>query len=122
MTVVYNIVVFLHIVGAAMIVGPWIASMKQPTVGPRQFDGAMTQLVTGVILMGLIPVLGQTDEDFASPNYPKLITKFVIAVVIGALAFVGNRQRKSGATVAPGLAHAVGGLALLNVAIATLWK
>ncbi|WP_433876691.1 hypothetical protein [Sinomonas atrocyanea] len=122
MSVVYNIVVFLHIVGAAMILGPWIANMKQPTVGPRQFDGAMTQLVTGIILMGLIPVLGQTDEDFANPNYPKLITKFVVAVVIGALAFVGNRQRKSGAAVAPGLAHAVGGLALLNVAIATLWK
>jgi hypothetical protein len=122
MSVVYNIVVFLHIVGAAMILGPWIANMKQPTVGPRQFDGAMTQLVTGIILMGLIPVLGQTDEDFANPNYPKLIIKFVVAVVIGALAFVGNRQRKSGAVVAPGLAHSVGGLALLNVAIATLWK
>ena len=122
MPIVYNIVVFVHIVGAAMIIGPWIANMKQPTVGPRQFDGAMTQLLTGVILMGLIPVLGQTEEDFADPNYPKLIVKFAVAVVVGALAFVGNRRRKAGETVAPGLAHAVGGLALLNVAIATIWN
>ena len=122
MPIVYNIVVFVHIVGAAMIIGPWIANMKQPTVGPRQFDGAMTQLLTGIVLMGLIPVLGQTEEDFADPNYPKLIVKFAIAVVVGALAFVGNRRRKAGETVAPGLAHAVGGLALLNVAIATIWN
>ncbi|WP_077488631.1 hypothetical protein [Sinomonas mesophila] len=122
MTLVYNIVVFVHIVGAAMIIGPWIANMKQPTVGPRQFDGAMTQLLTGVILMGLIPVLRQTDEAFADPNYPKLIVKFSVAVIVGALAFVGNRKRKSGEAVAPGLAHAVGGLALLNVAIATIWN
>ncbi|MEN2745643.1 hypothetical protein [Sinomonas halotolerans] len=116
MSITYNVVVFLHIVGAAMIIGPWIASMKQPTVGPRQFDGAMTQLLTGVILMGLIPAL-----DFDA-NYPKLIVKLVVALVVGVLAFIGNRRRKAGQTVSPGLAHAVGGLALLNVAIATLWN
>ncbi|HKU10374.1 MULTISPECIES: hypothetical protein [Sinomonas] len=121
MTVVFSIVVFLHIVGAAMIVGPWIASMKSPTVGARQFDGAMTQLVTGIILAGLLPVMVNTVPNWPAPDYPKLIVKFIVAVVVGALAFVGNRRRKAGEPVAPGLAHAVGGLALLNVAIATIW-
>ncbi|MCH6470599.1 hypothetical protein [Sinomonas terrae] len=122
MTVVLSIFVFLHIVGAAMIVGPWIANMKKPTVGARQFDGAMTQLVTGIILVGLITVLSkQADSNVSSPDYLKLTIKFIIAVVVGALAFVGNRRRKAGEPVAPGLAHAVGGLALLNVAIATIW-
>jgi hypothetical protein len=121
MTVVFSIVVFIHIVGAAMIVGPWIASMKNPTVGPRQFDGAMTQLVTGIILAGLLPVMVNTVPNWPAPDYPKLIVKFIVAVVVGALAFVGNRRRKAGEPVAPGVAHAVGGLALLNVAIATIW-
>ena len=40
MNIVYNVMVFLHIIGAAMIVGIWIVQMKKPTVHPRQFDGA----------------------------------------------------------------------------------
>ncbi|MEA5454248.1 hypothetical protein SPF06_05870 [Sinomonas sp. JGH33] len=125
MTVVLSIVVFLHIVGAAMIVGPWIANMKNPTVGARQFDGAMTQLVTGIILVGLITVLSKQADSGIEPltanTYVKLTFKFIIAIVVGALAFVGNRRRKAGEPVAPGLAHAVGGLGLLNIAIATIW-
>ncbi|MDZ4089785.1 MAG: hypothetical protein U1D68_01065 [Arthrobacter sp.] len=116
MNIVYNIVVFLHIVGAAMIVGIWIGQMKKPTVHPRQFDGAMLQLLTGVALMGLIPAL-DIDADYA-----KLGVKLVVAVAVGVLAFIGRRKYKKGEDVSRGLAHAVGGLALLNVAIATLWK
>lgn len=116
MNIVYNIVVFLHIVGAAMIVGIWIGQMKKPTVHPRQFDGAMLQLLTGVVLMGLIPAL---DMD---ANYAKLGIKLVIALAVGVLAFIGRRKYKAGQPVSPGLAHAVGGLALLNIAIATIWN
>ena len=116
MNIVYNIVVFLHIVGAAMIVGIWIAQMKKPTVHPRQFDGAALQLITGIVMMGLIPAL---DMD---ANYIKLGIKFVIAAVVAVLAFIGSRKYKKDEPVSKGLAHAVGGLALLNVAIATLWQ
>ena len=38
------------------------------------------------------------------------------------LAFIGRRKYKKGEPVSKGLAHGVGGLALLNVAIATLWN
>ncbi|MEC5179965.1 hypothetical protein [Arthrobacter sp. CG_A4] len=122
MQLVYNIVVFLHIVGAAMIVGIWIGQMKKPTVHPRQFDGAMLQLLTGIALMGLIPVLGQTIPRFADPDYVKLGVKFAVALAVGVLAFLGRRKYKKGADTGKGLAHGVGGLALLNVAIATLWQ
>jgi hypothetical protein len=122
MNIVYNIVVFLHIVGAAMIVGLWIGQMKKPTVHPRQFDGAMLQLLTGIALMGLIPALGATDPDFADPNYFKLGIKFAVALAVGVLAFIGRRKFKKGEDISPGLAHGVGGLALLNIAIATIWN
>lgn len=116
MNIVYNFVVFLHIVGAAMIVGIWIGQMKKPTVHPRQFDGAMLQLLTGIALMGLIQAL---DMD---ANYAKLGLKLAVAVAVGVLAFIGRRKYKKNEPISKGLAHSVGGLALLNVAIATLWQ
>jgi hypothetical protein len=117
MTILYSILVFLHIVGAAMIVGIWIGQMKKPTVHPRQRDGAFLQLLTGVAMMGLLPFMPDAD-----PNYPKLGIKFVVAVVVAVLAVIGTRKVKNGQPVSTGLAHAVGGLALLNVAIATIWQ
>lgn len=117
MTLLFNFLVFLHIIGAAMIVGIWIANMKSPTVHPRQFDGAMLQLLTGIAMMGVIPILPEAD-----PNYAKLGIKLVIALAVAALAFIGRRRYKAGQPVASGIAHGVGGLALLNVAIATLWQ
>jgi peptidoglycan/LPS O-acetylase OafA/YrhL len=116
MNIVYNIMVFLHIVGAAMIVGIWIGNMKKPTVHPRQFDGAALQLLTGIVMMGLIPAL---DMD---ANYFKLGIKFAIALAVVVLAFIGRRKYKKDEPISKGLAHSVGGLALLNIAIATLWR
>lgn len=116
MKIVFDILVFLHIVGAAMIVGIWIGQMKKPTVHPRQFDGAVLQLITGIAMMGLIPALDM------QANYAKLGIKLVIALIVAALAFIGSRKYKKGEPVSKGLAHSVGGLALLNVAIATLWQ
>ncbi|WP_247045014.1 hypothetical protein [Arthrobacter rhizosphaerae] len=116
MNIVYDIMVFLHIVGAAMIVGIWIGNMKKPTVHPRQFDGAALQLLTGIVMMGLIPALGK------DVIYAKIGVKIVIALVVAVLAFIGSRKFKKGEPVSKGLAHSVGGLALLNVAIATLWN
>ena len=67
-------------------------------------------------MMGLIPAL---DMD---ANYFKLGIKFAIALAVGVLAFIGRRKYKKGEDISKGLAHSVGGLALLNVAIATLWN
>lgn len=117
MTILFNILVFLHVVGAAMIVGYWIATMREPTVHPRQRDGAFLQLLTGIAMMGLLPFMPD-----AEPNYAKLGIKFVIAVLVAVLAVIGARKAKNGQPVSTGLAHGVGGLALVNIAIATLWQ
>lgn len=116
MGLLYSFIVLLHIVGAAMVVGIWIGHLKKPTVHPRQRDGVFLQLLTGVALMGLIPAL---DMD---ANYVKLGIKLAVAVVIAVLAVVGTRKYKAGRSVSPALAHWVGGLGLLNVALATLWN
>jgi hypothetical protein len=105
-----------------MIVGIWIGNMKAPTVHPRQFDGAVLQVITGIVMMGLIPALAATNEDFANANYFKLGIKFAIGLAVAVLAFIGRRKYKKSEPISKGLAHGVGGLALLNVAIATLWN
>ena len=117
MTIVFSILVFLHIVGAAMIVGYWIATLKEPTVHPRQRDGAFLQLLTGIAMMGVIPMMPDAD-----PNYFKLGIKFAIGLAVAVLAVIGTRKVKKGEPVSTGLAHGVGGLALVNIAIATLWN
>ncbi|BAS08532.1 hypothetical protein AHiyo4_19540 [Arthrobacter sp. Hiyo4] len=117
MTIVFSILVFLHIVGAAMIVGYWIATIKEPTVHPRQRDGAFLQLLTGVAMMGVLPMMPDSD-----PNYFKLGIKFAIGIAVAVLAVIGSRKVKKGEPVSTGLAHGVGGLALVNIAIATIWN
>ncbi|MGP0221579.1 MULTISPECIES: hypothetical protein [unclassified Paenarthrobacter] len=117
MSILFSILVFLHIVGAAMIVGYWIATLKEPTIHPRQRDGAFLQLLTGIAMMGVIPMLPDAD-----PNYFKLGIKFAIGVAVAVLAVIGSRKVKNGEPVSTGLAHGVGGLALINIAIATIWN
>jgi uncharacterized membrane protein len=116
MRIIFDILLFLHIVGAAMIVGYWIATLRQPTIHPRQRDGAFVQLLTGIAMMGLLPLVPGSD-----PNYFKLGIKFAIGIAVAVLAVIGSRKVKKGEDVSTGLAHGVGGLALINIAIATIW-
>ncbi|ALE91861.1 hypothetical protein AOC05_05155 [Arthrobacter alpinus] len=110
------LLVFLHILGAAAIVGGWLAAFKTPTVTQWQWIGALTQLITGILLVGLAS-MGDGD----GPNNTKVAVKLIIALVVGVAAFIGRRKAKNNETVPKGLAHAVGGMALINIAIAVFW-
>jgi hypothetical protein len=116
MDILKDILIFLHILGAVAIVGGWFATFKKPTVLPVQLYGAIAQLVTGLALVG---ILGATHEPV---NYYKITVKLLIAIVVLVAAVIGYRKAASGAEVPKGLAHAVGGMALINIAVATLWS
>lgn len=116
MDIVYNILVVLHLVGMAMLVGGWLVTMRAPRVLPGMWHGALTQLVTGILLVGLAES-GTVDRTV---NNMKIGVKLIVALVIAVLVFLN--RRKSPEAVSPGAAHAVGGLALLNTAIAVLWS
>ena len=111
------LLVFLHILGTAAIVGGWLATFKHPTVTQWQWIGALTQLVTGLLLVGLAE-MGDGD----GPNHAKIAVKLVLTIGVVVAAFIGRRKAKSGHDVAKGLAHGVGGLALINVAVAVFWS
>jgi hypothetical protein len=117
MEILRNILLFLHVLGAAAIVGIWFATFRKPTVLPGQFHAALLQLVTGLALVGIIEA-----GDLANVNNVKIAVKLLIAIAVAVAAFIGYRKHKRGQTVSTGLAHAVGGLALINIAVATLWQ
>lgn len=102
-----------------MVVGIWIANIKSPIVHPRQFDGAILQLITGTVMLGLIPAMG---GDTGWEYYVRYGLKFLFGIVIAIAAFKAARQYRKSEPVSTGMAHAVGGLGLVNVGLATLWN
>ncbi|UPO77980.1 MULTISPECIES: hypothetical protein [Arthrobacter] len=115
MDFLHSFLVFLHILGAAMVVGIWIARIKNPTVMPGQFHAALLQLVTGLALVGLNE-MGDGDV-----NHLKIGVKLIITLAIAVLAFIGQRKYKKDEPVSRTLANSVGILAVVNIAVATMW-
>lgn len=115
MTFVTGLLVLLHLVGAAIIVGTWIHTLRRPTVSPGQFHASLLSLVTGLALVA-VHETGDVDVD-----HVKIAVKLLVALGVSAAAFAGQRRTRSGGSVPTGLAHTVGGLALVNMAVATLW-
>ena len=113
MEILKDVVLILHFVGLAAIIGGFLVqtSAADKVIHPAMLHGALTQLVTGVVLVGLNEALG---DDVV---YAKIGVKLAIALVVTVLAFVYRTKRP----VATGVWATVGGLALLNVAVAVLW-
>lgn len=115
MTFLYSLLVLLHILGTAALIGGWLATFRTPTVGFWQHVGAWVQLGTGLLLVGLL------EMDDAEVNHVKIGIKLVVLVGVLVAAVLGRRAVRRGAPVSVGVAHAVGGLAVVNAAIAVLW-
>lgn len=115
MDFLHLLLVFLHILGAAAIVGGWLAAFKTPTVTQWQWIGALTQLITGLLLVGLAEMGDHEVNNF------KIGVKLLIALVVVVAAFIGRRKVKNNQEVPKGLAHAVGGMAFINIAVAVFW-
>ncbi|RSZ62870.1 hypothetical protein EAH68_08790 [Corynebacterium hylobatis] len=115
MDFLYTLFVFLHIVGAAALVGGWLATFRKPTVLQWQHIGAWVQLVTGLLLVGL------AEMGDGTVNHMKIGIKLVILIGVLVAAVIGRRKVARDEPVAKGLAHAVGGLSLINIAIAVFW-
>lgn len=114
MDLVFNIVLILHFIGLAGIIGGWLATIKSPYMAKAILHGAILQVVTGIILVGLREM---EDGDL---NHMKIGIKLLIAIVILVVAIIGVRKeaRAQGSTAT--LAHVAGVLGVVNVAIAVL--
>lgn len=116
MDVVINVFVGLHIIGIASLLGGFLTQMKAMGAGtarfvPAMLHGALTMLVTGIVLVGLHQAQGD------SVNNIKIGIKMAVLVVILALVYVKRDDEK----VDKPLFGAVGALTIANIFIAVLW-
>lgn len=115
MDVLYNVLVALHLVGMAGIVGGWLFQLRsaEPRIAALMSHGAILQVITGLALVGIASAGLAADK----PNNAKVAVKLVIALVVMVVALLNFRKQKASKAVF----HTVGGLAVLNVLVATLW-
>lgn len=113
MEIVRNALLFLHLLGLASLVGGALVqiSARERVVNPAMLHGASTQLVTGVLLVGVLQAL---DDEV---NNAKIAVKLAVAIVVMALVVVGRRTP----TVSERVFFGVAGLAVANVAVAVFW-
>lgn len=116
MDLLHSLVLLTHFVGAAALIGGWLATFRAPTVLKWQLIGAWLQVISGVLLVGLLEMNGDGPV-----NHLKIAVKLLVVIAVLIAAIIGRRKAKRDEGVPVGLAHAVGGLALLNMVIAVLW-
>ena len=114
MQLTYDILLILHIICWAIVIGGWLTHLRDPRVVPGIFHGAAGALVVGVAMTGI----ASASDDVADPDNAKIGVKLVIAIVLTVLAFIGQREKD---VPKPAILHAVGALAVVNVCIAVLW-
>lgn len=116
MEIVKNIVLALHIIGVAALLGGVFYQVKPliertARVLPAMMHGAWTMLVTGVALVGLQYPLGN------DVNNTKISVKLAVLVAIIVIALVNRKKEAVAAWVLP----TIGGLTVVNVLLATIW-
>src|SRR3954454_2716354 len=110
MDVVYHLVLVIHLLGMAAVVGGYLSVLRRPRVLGLMRDGAGTALVAGLGLGGL----GGSNSLAKDFNHTKLAVKLVVAIAVLVAAIIGARRDKDGRDSAT-LAHVAGGLAVANV-------
>lgn len=113
MEIVKDIALVLHFIGLASLIGSFLVQAKasRKKVDPAMLHGALTQLVTGLVLVGVDQSLGDAVDN------TKIGVKLLVLLVIGVIV-VRKRTARSISTVEWA---AIGGLTILNVVIAVVW-
>ncbi|OPC84961.1 hypothetical protein B4N89_10860 [Embleya scabrispora] len=117
MDVLRQILLVLHIVGIAALLGGFLTQMSALRTGdvrivPAMTHGALTMLVTGLALVGVVRSGLDRDVDTA-----KIGTKLGILLVVLLLVW-GNRLAER---VSSRVLGAIGLLTVANIAIAVMW-
>ena len=116
MQLVANILIFLHLLGMAVIVGGFAYQFKSPIkrVSPGMWHGSLLALITGLALVGLYESVDSLDEPI---NHVKIGVKLVLSLVIAVIAFMGRKREdwRTGWL-------SVGLLAIVAVAVAVFWQ
>ena len=108
------VLLFLHIVGVAALVGGLLVQVKEPekSVNAMMRDGSGTAFLAGLLLVG---VLESGDGDV---NHVKVGVKFAVSLVILVLVMANLRKPR----IPDGLYYGLLALSVINVAVAIFWS
>ena len=115
MEIVRLSLLFLHLLGMAMLLGSFLVQRRNAPDGPLNagwLHGSLLQLVTGLGLVGVNEVM---DNDL---DRAKIAVKLAVLLVIFGV-IIGARRRS---TLPRWLAPALAGLVVVNVAVAVYWQ
>ena len=117
MDILLGIILILHFIGLAALLGGVLVQIKDTIAGKGRIvaamiHGALTQLVTGVALVGLIQAGG------GEINNTKIAVKLAIVLIITALVFLFRKKNP----VLSWVIWLIGALTVANIAIAVLWR
>ena len=97
MRYIFEGLLVLHLVAWAIVLGGWMLNLRSAQPVRGTFHGALTALVTGLLMAGMIG-LNLVDDNV---DWRKLVAKFVIALVVTALAWEATETRNVRAGSAP---------------------
>ncbi|GAA1114350.1 hypothetical protein GCM10009668_41020 [Nocardioides dubius] len=108
------ILLFLHILGFAALIGGLLAQagVKDKVVNAPMRDGAGLAFLAGLAVVGVI------EADGGDLNHTKVGIKLLVGLVILALVMANIRKPK----ISDALYWSILGLAVVNVAVAVFWS
>lgn len=118
MEIVKNLLVVLHFIGIASLLGGALAQMPAMRSGtarvvPAIMHGAWTMLATGLLLVGMTYAMGAGDEI----NNAKIGIKLAVLIAIVVIALVNKKKDPAPKWVIP----AISLLTIVNIVIAVFW-
>lgn len=119
MTVVLNVLLFLHLIGWAIVLGAALVGLRSGTLYVGALHAALTALVTGVAMALVISLWIDDYYREESPSWPAWVAvKLVLALAVTGLVWFADRRRDN---VGKALLGAIAGLTVVTVAVATIW-
>jgi hypothetical protein len=111
---VRDLLLFLHLLGMATLVGVFLLQLRQTAGAPLTvgwLHGLGLQLVTGLALVLFSPLTHRDYDDV------KIGFKMLVLVIIGVLLIIFTVRK----TAPRWLTFTLGGLIVVNVGIAVFW-
>lgn len=117
---VRNIVLVLHFIGMASLLGGIMVQLKDIFAGrgkivAAMIHGAWTMLVTGLLLVAVIEWRKATGDDLDLNNFKVAVKSVIVAAVLFLVMFYRKRE-----TVKRGEMLAIGALTVTNIVIAVV--
>jgi len=112
MSIVNGILIVVHLIGWAIVIGSALANMRTPQIPKGMLHGILTALISGILIVGL------AEMGDGAVNHMKIGIKLLLTLVVTAMVIVGQRDQKK---VTTGYLGGIAGLVVVNVAIAVLW-